>query len=321
MFNLKKENSIIFGLSTSKEIAKEVAQILDLELGQIKKDQFADGEILLESHSSVRGKSVFVIQSTNKPANDNLMELLLAIDAFKRSSAGEINLIIPYFGYARQDRRVFARQPISAKVVANMLVQAGADRILTFDIHSEQIVGFFDIPVDNLRATGLIASEVKKLELEDLTIVSPDHGGVSRARQFAKLFDAPLAVVDKRRSGPNKAESMFILGDVKNKNIIIYDDMVDTGGTVSAATKILKENGAKSIYLAITHAVLSNKKDFSAVEKLKKAGIEKIFTTNSIKQNIDSDFIIEINLAEIISETIANHINGQSITDHFIEKI
>jgi len=318
----KKENSIIFGLSTSKKMAEEVAKHLDLELGVMKKNQFADGEIFVESKSSVRAKSVFIIQSTNKPANDNLMELLLALDAFKRSSAKEINVIIPYFGYARQDRKVFGRQPISAKLVANMLVNAGADRIITFDIHSEQIVGFFDIPVDNLKGSGLIASEVKKLNLDNLTIVSPDHGGVSRARQFAKLFNAPLAVIDKRRVGPNQAESMFILGEVKDKNIVIYDDMVDTGGTVSAAAKILKENGAISVYLATTHGVLSyNKsKNISAIDNLKNAGIKKVFITNSIKQNTDDDFIVEINLAEIIAETIKNHINGKSITDHFIKK-
>ncbi|XP_076037868.1 ribose-phosphate pyrophosphokinase-like [Oratosquilla oratoria] len=259
MLNLNKENSVIFGLSTSKKLANNVAKISGIELGEIKTSQFADGEIFVESQSSVRNKTVFIIQSTHKPTNDNLMELLLVIDALKRSSVGEVNVIIPYFGYARQDRKQEGRQAISAKLVANMLTTAGADRIITFDIHSEQIVGFFDMPVDNLKAYGLIAKSINDLAIENLAIVSPDHGGVSRARALAKILDSPLAVIDKRRTGHNNAESMFILGDVQDKNVIIYDDMVDTGGTVVSAVDILKENGAKDVYLAVTHGVLSAK--------------------------------------------------------------
>lgn len=321
MSTIKKDSTIVFGLTTSKEIAKNISKKVGIELGIMKKTPFADGETFLESESSVRGKTVFIIQSTHKPVNDNLIELLLAIDACKRSSATEINIIIPYFGYARQDRKVFGRQPISAKLVANMLVTAGANRIITIDIHSEQIAGFFDIPFDNLRATGLIAQEVKKLKLKNLTVVSPDHGGVTRARQLAKMFDAPLAVIDKRRAKPNQAEAMFILGDVKNRDVVIFDDMVDTGGTVASAAKILKENGANDIYLAISHAVLSGTLDNknAAIDRLKESGIKKIISTNSIKQE-QNEFIQQIDLSEIIAETIQNHINGTSITEHFIKK-
>ncbi len=321
MFSYKKEDAIIFGLSTSKDIAENIAGKLKIELGEYKHSRFKDGEIFVESSSSVRGKSVFVIQSTSNPANDNLMELLLFIDALKRSSAGEINVIVPYFGYARQDRRTFGRQPVSAKLVANMIVAAGATRIMTFDIHSEQIVGFFDIPFDNLRAQGLIAREIKTLGIENLAIVSPDHGGVSRARQLAQLLDAPLAVIDKRRTGPNQAEAMFILGDVKDKNVLIFDDMVDSGGTVVSAANKLKEAGAKDVYLGVTHPVLSGTEYNAdqALDNLKLAGIKHIITTNSVKQK-DNDLLKVIDLSDVIAELIDTHLNRQSITDHFVKK-
>jgi len=321
MVKLDKKNAVIFGLSTSTDIAEKISKKLGIELGKMDKKQFADGEIFVQSNTSVRNKSVFVVQSTHKPASDNLMELLLSIDALRRSSSGEINVIMPYFGYARQDRKVRGRQAISAKLVANLLTVAGINRLITIDIHSEQIVGFFDTPVDNLKAVGILGREIKKLKLKDLTIVSPDHGGVSRARTLAKMFNAPLAVIDKRRESHNKAESMFVLGDVKDRNLVIFDDMVDTGGTVISAIKILKQQGAKKIYLVISHPVLSKTKDSSesTITKLKNAGLEKIITTNSIKLQED-DFIKQIDLSDIISETIENHINGKSITDHFIEK-
>lgn len=319
MLNRKKDSSIIFGLSTSKDIAKNVSELSGIKLGELKTKQFADGEIFVESKSSVRNKSAFVIQSTNYPANDNLMELLLVIDALKRSSVGEINVIMPYFGYARQDRKVLGRQAISAKLVANMITVAGAHRVATFDIHSEQIMGFFDIPVDNLKAYGLVAREIKKLNLDNLTIVSPDHGGVSRARSLAKIFEAPLAVIDKRRTEHNTAEAMFVLGDVKDRNVVIFDDMVDTGGTVVSAVKILKEHGAREVYLAISHAVLSKKDGIEALSKLKESGIKNVITTNSINHE-DNHFVKIIDLSEPISEMILNHINNESITDHFISK-
>lgn len=321
MLNKAKENAIIFGLSTSEDIAKNVAKILDVELGEYKKSKFKDGEIFVESTSSVRGKSVFIIQSTCTPVNDNLMELILFVDALKRSSAGQINLVIPYFGYARQDRRAFGRQPISAKVVANMLTTAGVDSIVTFDIHSEQIVGFFDIPFDNLRAQGLIARELENLNIDDLTIVSPDHGGVSRARQLAQLLDAPLAVIDKRRTGPNQAEAMFILGEVKGRNVVIFDDMVDSGGTVVTATNKLVDAGAKDVYLAVTHPVLSGTEfnENQAIDNLRIAGVKNVITTNSIQHQPDQ-LLKVIDLSGIIAEMIEMHLSGKSITDHFITK-
>ncbi len=316
---MNKEKSIIFGLSTATEVAEKVAEITGIKLGHIKTKRFADGEIFVESEDSARGKSAFIIQSTNSPANDNLMELLLVIDALKRSSVSEVSVIIPYFGYARQDRKVNGRQAISAKLVANMLTVAGADRIITFDIHSEQITGFFDIPVDNLKAYGILAQEILDLGLEDVTVVSPDHGGVARARSLAKLLNAPLAVIDKRRTGHNEAEAQFVLGDVKDRNIIIFDDMVDTGGTVVTGVSKLLEQGAKSVYLAVSHAVLSEKDDVSAADKLRESGIKNIITTNSIKRTSD-EFIKVIDLSEAIAGTITNHINNESITDHFIKK-
>ena len=321
MFKHDKDNVIIFGLSTAGEIAKNISKNIGIELGEYTKSNFKDGEIFVESSSSVRNKSVFIVQSTANPANDNLMELLLFIDAVRRSSAGEINVIIPYFGYARQDRRTFGRQSISAKLVANLLTTAGADRIITFDIHSEQIVGFFDIPFDNLRAQGLIAREIKSLNIENLTIVSPDHGGVSRARQLAQLIDTPLAIIDKRRTGPNQAEAIFILGNVKDQNVVIFDDMVDSGGTVIAAINKLKEVGVKDVYLAVTHPVLSgtefNKNQ--AIDNLKIAGVKKIITTNSINQPKD-ELLQIIDLSEVLEEMVESHICGKSITDVFIQK-
>ncbi len=314
-----KDHSIIFGLTTSKDVAKRVSESTGITLGEIKTKKFADGEIFVEVQNTIRNKKVFVIQSTNAPANDNLMELLLVIDALRRSSALEINLIVPYFGYARQDRKVNGRQAISSKLVANMLTIAGAKRIVTFDIHSEQIAGFFDIPFDNLKAYGIIAKEIVDLKIDNLTIVSPDHGGVTRARSLAQILDAPLAVIDKRRTGHNEAEAQFILGDVAGKNVIIFDDMVDTGGTVCAAVAKLKEEGANDVYLAVSHAVLSEKDGITAIDKLRASGIKNIITTNSIQHKQD-DFVKVIDLSEALAGTIKNHLNNESITDHFIKK-
>lgn len=321
MLEHKKENAIIFGLSASTDIAKKVSDKLDIELGEYTKSKFKDGEIFVESSSSVRNKAVFIIQSTCTPVNDNLMELILFVDAMKRSSAGEINVIMPYFGYARQDRRTNGRQPISARVVADMLINAGVSRIMSFDIHAEQIVGFFNIPFDNLKAQGLIARQIESLNIEDLTIVSPDHGGVVRARQLAQLLDAPLAVIDKRRTGPNQAEAQFILGDVKGRNVVIFDDMVDSGGTVITATNKLKDSGAKDVYLAVTHPVLSGTEfnENQATDNLKIGGVKKVITTNSIEQKKD-EFLEVIDLSDVIAEMVDLHLESKSITDHFIQK-
>ncbi len=317
--NINKETSIIYGLSASKEIAKKVSEITGITLGEVETKQFADGEIFVDIKTSSRNKSAFIIQSTNCPANDKLMELLLVIDALKRSSVGEVNLIVPYFGYARQDRKVNGRQAISAKLVANMLTMAGADRIITLDIHADQIAGFFDIPFDNLKAYGMLAQGIDNLNIENPVVVSPDHGGVVRARSLAKLIDAPLAVIDKRRTAHNEAEAQFILGDVAGKAAVIFDDMVDTGGTVATAVNKLLEEGATEVYLAVSHAVLSSKDGVTAVQKLRDAGIKKIITTNSIARDAD-DLIEVIDISSALAGTITSHTNNESITDHFIKK-
>ncbi len=314
-----KEKSIIVGLSTSLEMSKKVSDMTGIELGEVDIRKFADGEIFVDVKSTIRNKKAFVIQSTNQPANDNIMELMLVIDALKRASVGEVDIIIPYFGYARQDRKVHGRQAISSKVIANMLEMVGASRVITFDIHSEQIAGFFDIPFDNLKAYGMLGKEILKQDIEDLVIVSPDHGGVVRARSLAKILDVPLAVIDKRRTNHNEAEAQFILGDVKDKNAVIFDDMVDTGGTVVSAVNKLKEEGAKDVYLVVSHAVLSEKDGVSALDKLKNCGIKNIITTNSIARPAD-DFVVEIDLSIAIAETIEAHLGNKSITNHFIEK-
>ncbi len=311
--------AVLFGLSNSKELASAIDKRSSLvALGKATIKNFADGEIFVQVDTSVRNQQVFVIQSTQQPVNESLMELLLFLDALKRASAKEINVIIPYFGYARQDRKVKGRQSISAKLVATMIELAGATRVITFDIHSEQAQGFFDIPVDILRASEIITSEVRKLNIKNLTVVSPDHGGVVRARRFAAQLDnAPLAIVDKRRIKHNEAESIAILGDVKDRNVIIYDDMIDTGGTITAAVALLKKEGAKDVYVATTHAVLSTMDNVPALEKILKAGVKKIITTNTISRKYSKDFIV-IDLAEPITGVIEAHLNNDSITDYFI---
>lgn len=319
MLETIKNKSIIFGLSTSVDIAKKASEVTGIELGTMDTKRFADNEIFIDVKNTIRNKNVFIIQSTNNPANDNLMELLFVIDALRRSSASEINVIMPYYGYARQDRKVHGRQAISAKLVSNMITNAGASRIITFDIHSEQISGFFDIPFDNLKAYGIIGKEIKSMNIEDLVVVSPDHGGVARARSLAKVLDVPLAVIDKRRTGHNEAEAQFILGDVKDKNVVIFDDMVDTGGTVCTGVSKLKEEGAKNVYLAISHGVLSTKDGVKAIDKLRDSGISSVITTNSIKQE-ENDFLKVIDLSTVIAETILSHLSNESITAHFIEK-
>ncbi len=314
------DKAVLFGLSNSKELVSAINKRSSLiTLGKATIKNFADGEIFVQVDTSVRNQQVFVIQSTQKPVNESLMELLLFLDALKRASAKEINVIIPYFGYARQDRKVKGRQSISAKLVATMIELAGATRVVTFDIHSEQAQGFFDIPVDILRASEIIAAEVKKMKIKNLTVVSPDHGGVVRARRFAsQLNNVPLAIVDKRRLKHNEAEAIAILGDVKDRNVMIYDDMVDTGGTIIAAVNLLKKEGAKDIYVATTHAVLSSSDGSLTSEKILNAGVKKIITTNSISRKYSKDFLV-IDLAEPITGVIEAHLKNESITDYFIK--
>ncbi len=277
------KNTVVFALSSSKELAKEICKDLGIELGKCDVAHFADGEILVSAQESVRGKNVYLVQSTNKPVNDNLVELLIAIDACKRASASSITAIIPYFGYARQDRKAKPRQPISAKLVASLLERAGATRVVTMDLHATQIQGFFDIPADDIAANCLIADYFKQHESEDLdniVVVSPDHGGAVRARRLAVALHAPLAIIDKRRPKPNVAVAMNLIGDVDGKVAVIIDDMVDTAGTILSGTKMLREKGAKKVYATCTHAILSG----PAIDNLKAAHLDGFVCTNTIDQ-------------------------------------
>ena len=254
------KNIKIFAANASRELAKKIAEYLGTTLGNSQVGSFSDGEIFVNINETVRGSDVFVVQSTSNPVNDNLMELLIMIDAFKRASAGRITAVIPYFGYARQDRKAKARDPISSKLVANLIAKAGADRVLTMDLHAPQIQGFFDIPVDHLLGVPVLAKYFKnefKSILSDTVVVSPDLGSVTRARNFAQRLDVPIAIIDKRRPKANVSEVMNIIGDIKDKNVILVDDMIDTAGTIVHGAEALKERGAKSVYACCTHGVLS----------------------------------------------------------------
>lgn len=275
------ENTVVFALSSNVELAKEICKDLGMDLGKCAVKHFADGEILVELEESVRGKHVYFIQSTNKPVNDHLMEILVGIDACKRASAASINCIIPYFGYARQDRKAKPRQPITAKLVASLLETAGADRVVTMDLHATQIQGYFDIPADDITSMGLIGDYFKHHgNVEDMVVVSPDHGGTVRARKLADILGVPVAIIDKRRPKPNVAVAMNLLGDVNGKTAIIIDDMVDTAGTLVSGIQMLKDKGAKEVYAACCHGVLSG----PAIERLKNSGLTEFVCTNTIDQ-------------------------------------
>ncbi len=270
--------------TSNQRLSKDISKQLKLKLINTNIKRFADGEIYIEINENIRGNSIFVIQSTSTPANDNLMELLLCIDALRRSSAKNITAVIPYFGYARQDRKVAPRTSISAKVVSNLITNAGANRIVTVDLHAGQIQGFFDIPVDNLFTTPLFARYIKrKFKTKNLVCVSPDVGGVQRTRGLATKIKADLAIIDKRRPEPGKSEVMNIIGDVKGKNCIIVDDIIDSGGTIINAVEALKKEGAIDVFVFITHAVLSGE----AVDKIKKSKIKKLIITDTIDNTLN----------------------------------
>lgn len=274
------KDTVIFALSSSIDLANEVAQQLGIPLGSCDVHHFADGEILVELGQSVRGKRVYIVQSTCNPVSTNLMELLIAIDACKRASAGHISTVIPYFGYARQDRKARPRQPITSKLVASLLERAGADRVITMELHATQIQGFFDIPADDISCLPIIGNYFKEKNLENVVVVSPDHGGTTRARVLAEMLHAPLAIIDKRRPKPNVAEAMNIIGDVEGKQAIIIDDIVDTAGTLAAAIDMLYKSGAKEVYAACAHGVLSG----PAIERLGNSNIVEFVCTNTIPQ-------------------------------------
>ena len=268
----------IFTGNSHIELAKEIADIMGKPLGKATVTQFSDGEISVNIWESVRGIDVYIIQSTCSPVNDNLMELLIMIDAMKRASAGRINAIIPYYGYARQDRKAKARDPITAKLVADLIMAAGADRVLTMDLHANQIQGYFDIPVDHLLGMPIIAKYFKEKQMEDLVVVSPDHGSVTRARNLAEFLNCPIAIIDKRRPEPNKSEIMNIIGNIDGKNCIIIDDMIDTAGTICNAANAIKDLGAKAVFAAATHPILSG----PAVERLEASAIEELVLLNTV---------------------------------------
>ncbi|MEE3383044.1 MAG: ribose-phosphate pyrophosphokinase, partial [Anaerovoracaceae bacterium] len=267
----------IFTCNSNVGLAEEISGIMGKPLGKATVTKFSDGEISVNIWETVRGVDCYIIQSTCNPVNDNLMELLIMIDAMKRASAGRINAVIPYYGYARQDRKAKARDPITSKLVADLIVAAGADRVITMDLHANQIQGYFNIPVDHLLGMPILADYFKKKELPDMCVVSPDHGSVTRARSVAELLNCPIAIIDKRRPEPNKSEIMNIIGDIEGKNCIIIDDMIDTAGTICNAAKAIKDLGAKSVYAGATHAVLSG----PAIERIENSVFEEMVLLNT----------------------------------------
>lgn len=302
----------LFTLSASKKLGAEIAEKLGISLSELTVTRFADGEVSIDIKETVRGHDVFVIQSTNAPVNENYMELLITIDALKRASAKSINIVMPYYGYARQERKALPRQPISARLMADLLQVAGADRVVCIDLHAAQIQGFFDIPIDNMLASPILAKYIDEKNIQDLCVVSPDHGGTTRARKFAEFFNAPLAIMDKRRIGPNQVGQMTVLGDVKDKNVVVIDDMVDTGGTICLACEKLKESGAKSIIVCCTHPVLSG----PACERLQNSSIDEFVCTNTIELPESKKFpkLTQLSCGDLLAHAILNIIDSQSIS-------
>lgn len=308
----------IFAGNSNLPLVREICQYLKVPVGKATVETFSDGESKVEVRENVRGGDVFVVQSTCAPGNDNLMEMLLMLDAFKRASAKRITAVIPYFGYARQDRKVAPRVPISAKLVADLITTAGASRILTMDLHSGQIQGFFNIPVDNLYATPVLLHYLRRqLNRNEVTIVSPDAGGVERARDFATRLDASLAIIDKRRSGPNVVAEMNIIGEVKGQTAVLLDDMVDTAGTLTMAAEALKREGAKRIFSCCTHPVLSG----PAIQKIQDSPLEELIVTNSIPLGPEAERCKKIkvlSVAHLIGEAIRRTHKEKSISSLFV---
>lgn len=312
-------NLMVFTGNANPALAQAVASHLNIELGQADVGRFSDGEVSVELQEHVRGRDVFVLQSTCAPTNDNLMEMLVMIDALKRASAGRITASIPYFGYARQDRRSrSSRVPIAAKLVANMLAAAGVDRVLTMDLHAEQIQGFFDIPVDNIYALPILLDDIQKQNHENLLVVSPDHGGVVRARSLAKRLESDLAIIDKRRPKANVSEVMNIIGDVRDRTCVIMDDIVDTAGTLCKAAAALKKNGAKKVVAYCTHPVLSG----AAIERVASSELDELVVTDTIPLRDEAKAcsrIRQLSVADILADTIQRISNEDSVSSLFID--
>jgi ribose-phosphate pyrophosphokinase len=306
----------VFAGTSNTALAKEIVKYLQIDLGRAVLDRFSDGEIHFYIEENVRGEDVFIIQSGCPNSNFHLMELFIMIDAFKRASAGRITAVIPYFAYARQDWKDRPRVPITARLVADLIEKAGANRILTMDLHSPQIQGFFSVPVDNLQAAPVLAKHIRAMKLDKLTIVSPDAGGVGRARVFAKRLDAKLAIIDKRRPAPNIAQVLHVIGEVRNQNVVIFDDMVDTAGTLTLSVGALTRKGAKRVFAASTHPVLSG----PALDRIEKCKLERIFVTNTIpltERANDSGMFSVLSVAELFGEAIRRINEGSSVSSLF----
>lgn len=312
--SINRGNLKIFSGTANPKLAQEVADYLELSVGAIKISPFSDGEIYVQIQESVRGEDCFLIQPTCTPVNENLMELLILLDALKRASAGRINVVIPYYGYGRQDRKAAGREAITAKLIADLLTTAGAERVLILDLHAPQIMGFFNILVDHVYASPVLLEHIRSHKLEDIVMVSPDVGGVARARAFAKrLNDSPIAIIDKRRSQPNVAEALNIVGEVKDRIAIMVDDLVDTAGTLVQGAELLKKEGAKEIYACATHAVLSG----PANARIDASPIKQLIVTNSIPHdpNKISKKIVQLSVAKLLGESIARIHDDSSISE------
>jgi ribose-phosphate pyrophosphokinase len=310
---MSKELRVFTG-NANPALGQAIARFLGVPLGRAHLARFSDGEVWFQIQDNVRGADVFVVQPTSQPVNENLMELLVMLDAFKRSSASRITAVIPYYGYARQDRKDKPRVPISAKLVADLLSTAGTDRVLTMDLHAAQIQGFFDVPVDHLFAAPVIIDYVAKLGLPDLTVVSPDAGGVERARAYAKRIDAALAIVDKRRDQPNVAEVHNVIGDVAGRTALVVDDIVDTSGTLVQVAAALKAAGAREVIASASHGVLSG----NAVERIEQSALSKLIVTDSIPSRRVSPKIVVLSIAELLGKAIQNIHEETSVTSLFV---
>ena len=307
----------IFAGNSNVPLAERISEYLAKPLGRLKVNRFSDGETQVEIHENVRRREVYVIQSTCKPVNDNLVELLLLVDAFRRSSAARVTAVIPYFGYARQDKKVAPRVPISAKVVAELLERTGVDRVITMDLHAGQIQGFFNVPVDNLYAAPIIIDDIKTRFSEDVVVVSPDAGGVERARAYAKRLDVGLAIVDKRRSAPNQAKAMAIIGDVKDKIALVIDDMVDTAGTLTEAAGVIREKGAREVHAYCTHPVLSG----PAIDRITQSSLSSLVATDTVPLSEEARAcgkIKTLSIAKLVGEAIMRSYRGDSVNSLFV---
>ncbi|MEI3604566.1 ribose-phosphate diphosphokinase [Pseudogracilibacillus sp. SE30717A] len=302
----------LFTLNSNRKLAEEIAKHIGVPLGKCSVSKFSDGETQINIEESVRGCDVYVIQSLSDPVNENLMELLILTDALKRASSRTVNIVLPYYGYARQDRKARSREPITAKLVANLLETTGADRVLTLDLHAPQIQGFFDVPIDHLQGVPILSDYIKGKNLEDIVVVSPDHGGVIRARRMADRLKAPIGIIDKRRPKPNVAEVMNIIGEIEGKTAIIIDDIIDTAGTIQLAADALIEKGAKAVYACATHPVLSG----PAIERIENSQIEELVVTNTIELPEEKliNKITQLSVAPLIGEAIVRIHEHKSVS-------